>query len=882
MTCVRLAACCRTSASLAVAPAFFGLALAVLALVGCSSDSGQGGLPEDATSERAATCDEGDPCDDNDPCTQDDRCAADGSCAGEPYSCDDGLPCTVDSCDGAGQCTSKLLNGRCLIDGACYTEGDPDPDNPCSECMTVVSKSAWSNDDTNECDDSDVCTVGDHCSEGSCVPGQDLLSCNDDNVCTSDTCDPAVGCEHTGVEAACDDGNECTQGDSCKEGLCGGVPKDCSDGNSCTADSCDETTGCVHEAAEGACDDANPCTVGDLCVAGGCTAGAQQADCNDSNVCTADGCNPGEGCVHTPVEGPCDDGNACSIGDTCTLGECQPGGEAPDCNDSNTCTQDECDPALGCIHPVADGGCSDGNVCTVGDACAQGSCQPGIQSLGCDDGDVCTDDACDPATGCIHVANTAPCDDGNECTVNDACQWGQCGGTLRICDDGVGCTTDKCNPFVAGGCVYTPNDLPCDDGNECTLGDTCMDGQCMGGMGQLNCDDGNECTDDSCVPGAGCKHKNKVAFCDDGNPCTQGDYCAAGMCIAGGNQCACAVNSDCAKLEDGDKCNGNLYCLKTDPSPLKWSCQVDPGTVVTCNKSQDTFCKAAVCVPATGLCSLSPVHEGEGCNDGNYCTANDACKAGACLSYTPVSCDDGNACTTDSCVPATGCTHTVLANGTSCGAAGFTCLNGQCLACAPKCAGKACGDDGCGSVCGTCLVNESCIEAKCMAGPGACTGEVLYVNGAHFTWFESTSQQNVLDTASQKLLGLTPVGNGFWLDNVPKPDFPLCQPAPWVYIVDFGCRQSAWKFRVAFPAGYDSFVDWTLEYTTDAFLGPTTAWLPIADYHEVGFKSEIKKTFQPTPATTRAVRVVVYSTSRGTSALYNPDLGIIQFNNIVP
>ncbi len=47
----------------------------------------------------------------------------------------------------------------------------------------------------------------------------------------------------------------------------------------------------------------------------------------------------------------------------------------------------------------------------------------------CDDNNPCTDDGCDPASGCFHNNNTGQCDDGNNCTINDKCANGACKGT---------------------------------------------------------------------------------------------------------------------------------------------------------------------------------------------------------------------------------------------------------------------------------------------------------------------------------------------------------------------------------------------------------------------------------------------------------------------
>jgi hypothetical protein len=66
--------------------------------------------------------------------------------------CDDGNPCTADSCDVAAGCQHEAQTG-------------------------------------GECLDGDACTIGDHCDEGVCL-GQPIV-CDDENPCTDDVCDGA-------------------------------------------------------------------------------------------------------------------------------------------------------------------------------------------------------------------------------------------------------------------------------------------------------------------------------------------------------------------------------------------------------------------------------------------------------------------------------------------------------------------------------------------------------------------------------------------------------------------------------------------------------------------------------------------------------------------
>ena len=151
----------------------------------------------------------------------------------------------------------------------------------------------------------------------------------------------------------------------------------------------------------------------------------------------------------------------------------------------------------------------------------------------CDDGNPCTTDSCNTDGSCKHnQLEGTPCDDGNACTTVDKCAAGKCvGGALKLCDDDNACTDDKCDP--AGGCLFTSNKDPCDDGNQCTTADKCSEKKCVGGP-PPNCNDGNPCTTDSCDPSKGCVHKadtknDGVTCTNDSNPCTV-DKCQGGQC----------------------------------------------------------------------------------------------------------------------------------------------------------------------------------------------------------------------------------------------------------------------------------------------------------------------------------------------------------------
>lgn len=74
--------------------------------------------------------------------TPPDPCTDPGT--GQPLSCDDGLWCTSDWCDG-GKCLHSHDTG-CLIGGACFGDGEQNPANGCQRCHPDVSTASWMDD----------------------------------------------------------------------------------------------------------------------------------------------------------------------------------------------------------------------------------------------------------------------------------------------------------------------------------------------------------------------------------------------------------------------------------------------------------------------------------------------------------------------------------------------------------------------------------------------------------------------------------------------------------------------------------------------------------------------------------------------------------------
>lgn len=427
-------------------------------------------------------------CDDGSACTSTDICA-EGACSGQAIACNDGNPCTIDSCN---------------------------PKVGCANLPIVAS-----------CTDGDACTSGDSCASGTCA-GK-TIDCNDDDICTTDTCSGSEGCVNLAVATTCNDANLCTTEDSCTANGCLGKPTDCEDDNACTTDKCDAVVGCVHtKLGNGGCNDGNVCTSGDVCTNGQCD--GQPIACDDKNACTSESCKAGIGCVYEPSAsgGSCDDLSACTQGDSCTLGNCT--GTAINCADGNACTDDGCDKIKGCVFLPNAVSCTDANTCTAKDICTGGSCAG--QAVACNDNNPCTTDSCKPGSGCVYlaIAATTACNDGNPCTTGDTCKGSVClpGLSTVSCADTSPCTLDSCDKLK--GCMHLPAAGTCTDANPCTLGDTCGNGICLPGTATANCNDANVCTSDSCVAKTGCVQLPVNGTCTDNSLCTAGETCASGVC----------------------------------------------------------------------------------------------------------------------------------------------------------------------------------------------------------------------------------------------------------------------------------------------------------------------------------------------------------------
>ncbi len=703
------------------------------------------------------------PCDDGDPCTQNDICK-EGSCRpGQPLACEDHDPCTNDSCDPENGCVHELTPEG----GACESPFRSNTVCHYNRCVASCETDA-------DCVDGAGCST-ETCNQalGVCEYTLNHAACSDGLFCNgSERCEPFAGCVPARNPNPCTDAFDCTL-DTCNEDIdqCVHTARDglCDDGNACTRNRCSVDFGCYSQNLTGtACDDGNRCTSGDTCSVGTCT--GQTITCDDGNDCTGpDGCHPDFGCVNPPVN----EGETCGADGVCLSGLCAlPCRDDLDCSDGINCTEDVCDPAKGrCRHFVDNALCQDGSFCNGqeschptfgcqagrpvncndGISCTKDFCDENQKRCGhetrdalCKDGNACTVESCDALSGCLYdTSGPLSCDDGNACTEGDFCQDGACrAGSEPDCQDpDADCYSLVCESRL--GCVKIPKSEAegqlCEDNNACTLSfdysSYCIGTECTS---FVNCTDGNPCTVDTCVPETGCEFND---FLPDGTACAI-PGAGTGECSGGQCQAVCAGNEDCDDEEEctTDQCDGANGCLH-DPVPDGTECAGGSGAcwgglciVVECTGPEDCDddnpCTADSCHPQRG-CQHEDLN-GDACEDGNLCTIEERCVAGACIPGGSAACNDGDFCTADDCDPGLGCLHPVANEGLSCQdgdpcTENDVCTGGVCLGEVVDC------DD-----------DNPCTEDACMPGSGcenrpqngiacddgnACTTQSLCVDG---------------------------------------------------------------------------------------------------------------------------------------------------------
>jgi hypothetical protein len=567
---------------------------------------GGGGGGADAGAETAPTCgngviDLGETCDTAIPA------GAPGACP--PASCDDGIPCTIDTRVGEdcqARCTHTEITvfaggDKCCPTGAtnaddsdCPTtcgNGVVDAGETCDTAIPVGKPGACPTAAT--CDDGDPCTVDVVYAAATCGAVCAHEPITQQTPHSRDGCCPA-GAWHAADEdcpTECGDGRLDVPGETCDTGL------PASDPNACPL----------------ACDDGNPCTL-DV---------RQGSACNVACVSTpitafvsGDGCCPPHATARTDRD----------CAPACGNGVVEPGEACDDGPGSPTPCPKSCPAApSACLVNALEGtaaACTIHCETTLVATCSMtrdGCCAPGCTAA--------TDPDCSPTCGdgVVEAANGEACD--------TAIAAGKPGACPTACDDGVACTQDF---LVAAGtcqaaCFYLPITEALAGDGCCPFGiDASLDPDCP-----ALCGDGAvEPPAETCDYGAG------ASACP--TTCTGGDACtpvrlegAVGTCNA---RCVVEPVVACAS---GDGCCPEGCTIATDAD-----CPVVCGDGVL---SQGEACDRTITAGFPGACAVT-------CDDGDACTSDwasgsiDGCSR-AC-SHAPITaCRTGDGCCPPGCDP---------------------------------------------------------------------------------------------------------------------------------------------------------------------------------------------------------------------------------------
>jgi hypothetical protein len=640
-----------------------------------------------------------------------------------------------------------------------------------------------------------------------CTSDDDAV-CNDDDACTVDTCFDGA-CAHVTAEdfTPCDD--EAGAAGLCRDGECVvecESDDQCDDDNACTIDTCDVSRGlCVRDPLNNVEADPSEQTAGDCrvidCDNGQPIDNADDADLpDDSNDCTADSCRGG-----SPLHEPVSVGQDCGDG-----GHCDSRGDCVDCIAPEDCTDlppdDDCQQRT-CENGVCGQTFTDANV-PVNDALqSPGDCEVVVcdgagdmESIDDDadplvDGLECTEDLCSSG-----IPLNPPLDEGTDCSAGLCNSTGicvgcllpsDCGGTNTFCQT-ITCVANTCGVDNTPAGVALPNglqtpndcqelqcngggmqqavpddeDVPVDDGNDCTFAacsngleqhpneemDTACDqdggvvcdgaGACVECNAADQCDNAQMCEVDACIDNA-CTPQNAEAgvACNDGQFCTETDSCdGAGECTGSGDPCpgpdgdsncseSCNEATDSCNSDDGNgsACDDGLFCTSNDACNAVGTCV---GGADPCPGADGDGDCSETCNEGSDSCEgVDP--QGSACDDGLFCTTGETCgMGGTCAGGSnPCPGPDNDGDCTETCDEAADNCEGPDAAGASCNDGLFctqvdACAAGSCSGSMSPCAG-ADGDANC---------SESCDEAvdTCTSPDpvGSACNDGLFCNGA--------------------------------------------------------------------------------------------------------------------------------------------------------
>jgi len=682
------------------------------------------------------------------------KVCGDNGCGGSCGTCGAGQLCNaagqcVNSC--TPNCTGKVC-GNDGCGGSCGTCQAGTTCNAAGQCVCApncVGKQCGPNGCGGSCG---TCPAGSTCSASgqcvsSCVPDCSGKQCGPDGcggICgtcqAGQTCDAAGKCVSSCVP-------NCT-GKVCGSNGCGGSCGTCPAGSTCNASgqcvsSC--VPACTNKqcGGDGCGGTCGTCPVGFECSADFKCVSTCKPDCT-GKVCGDDGC--GGTCGTCPANNLCQGGKCVPVADPClgiTWQGCCDGTSLYWCENSQLFS-------LAC----GTAGCGWNGGQQYYDCNFKGADPSGTFPLTCPGGQCipdcagksCGDDGCGGSCGTCQagqLCTNGNCVSGNNC--GDVTYAGLCDGSILVwCENNAIHKADcsKLGPNYV--CEFHPpkNGFYCIEKEQCTptcTGKACGDDGCGGSCGTCpagqSCGADGQCKPGPCVPACGGK-----ACGPDGCGSTCGTCPAGGTCSADG-QCVPVCTPVCEGKECGpDGCDGSCGTCPAGSSCQGGACEAGCVPVCTGKECGDDGCgglcgtcpAGEVCTAGTCAPECTPACDGKACGpdgcggDCGSCPKDFSCQDGLCVAQ-PDGCGNitsAGMCQGDllkKCVANEVVTTDCAEAGKTCsfvpGAGVYDCVG----ACIPLCAGKECGDDGCGGNCGVCAKGYDCEAGKCIQANPVCT-----------------------------------------------------------------------------------------------------------------------------------------------------------------
>ena len=287
---------------------------------------------------------------------------------------------------------------------------------------------------------------------------------------------------------------------------------------------------------------------------------------------------------------------------------------------------------------------------------------------------------------CMGVPEGARCEADSRACTEEECHGGIC---MFVGTNDLWCRVYGAFDCVDGACVGLAGDVlgcqqvpdivggECSDGIDCTIGDRCIGGVCLGTLDSRICDaDDSDCVSQECAPGSGgadargCRAMGSEpagSRCEDGVACTD-DYCdGGGVCVGDAHDSRCPnsaatdADGDCARdgcspgAPGADSITGCLSAAFAEPIGARcddgFSCTTEIcGSV---NYPPYVTCQST---PHDEACNAAPQNsdpdddcEWNACRPGWPGYDAEGCVASFTVEAPGSPCSDGFSCTTEIC-----------------------------------------------------------------------------------------------------------------------------------------------------------------------------------------------------------------------------------------